>query len=117
MCISPVSWVITFCACRTSEADWLRVNFPQALKTRSSPTAATILFPFSTSSGPPSKITGRSDRIANIEGRTEVIDFKYTKKQSKYDLSEKTTVLKRFQEKGILHPAAQLISYQHFNTE
>ncbi|MBN1471653.1 MAG: PD-(D/E)XK nuclease family protein, partial [Syntrophaceae bacterium] len=61
------------------------------------------------------KITGRSDRIANIAGRTEVIDFKYTKKQSKYDLSEKTTVLKRFQEKGVLHPAAQLIIYQYFN--
>jgi RecB family exonuclease len=61
------------------------------------------------------RITGRSDRIANIQGRAEVIDFKYTKKKSKYDLSEKTTALKRFQEKGILHPAAQLIIYQHFN--
>ncbi len=63
------------------------------------------------------KITGFSDRLANIAGRTEVIDFKYSKKQSKYDLSGKTTVLGRFQEKGVLHPAAQLIIYQHFNKE
>ncbi|MGD0022633.1 MAG: PD-(D/E)XK nuclease family protein [Smithellaceae bacterium] len=63
------------------------------------------------------KITGFSDRLANIAGRTEVIDFKYTKKQSKYDLSGKITVLERFQEKGILHPAAQLIIYQHFNKD
>jgi RecB family exonuclease len=61
------------------------------------------------------KITGCSDRLANIAGRTEVIDFKYSKKQSKYDLSGKTTVLGRFQEKGVLHPAAQLVIYQHFN--
>jgi CRISPR/Cas system-associated exonuclease Cas4 (RecB family) len=61
------------------------------------------------------KITGFSDRLANIAGRTEVIDFKYSKKQSKYDLSGKTTVLGRFKEKGFLHPAAQLIIYQHFN--
>ncbi len=62
------------------------------------------------------KITGRSDRIANIAGRTEVIDFKYSKK-SKYNLSERTSVLERFKEKGILHPAAQLIIYQHFNKD
>ncbi|KUG23929.1 hypothetical protein ASZ90_006275 [hydrocarbon metagenome] len=61
------------------------------------------------------KITGRSDRIAGIEGRTEVIDFKYTKKQDKYDLKGKSSVLERFQEKGILHPAAQLVIYQHFS--
>jgi hypothetical protein len=60
------------------------------------------------------KITGRSDRLAKISGRTEVIDFKYSKKKSKYKISEKTTVLERFSEKGILHPAAQLIIYQHF---
>ncbi len=63
------------------------------------------------------KITGFSDRLANIAGRTEVIDFKYTKKQSKYDLSGKITVLERFQEKGVLHPATQLIIYQHFNKD
>ena len=63
------------------------------------------------------KITGFSDRLAKIAGRTEVIDFKYTKKQSKYDLSGKTTVLQRFIEKGFLHPAAQLVIYQHFNKE
>jgi hypothetical protein len=63
------------------------------------------------------KITGRSDRIADIAGRTEVIDFKYSKKQSKYSLPGKTTVLERFQGKGILHPAAQLMIYQHFNKE
>jgi RecB family exonuclease len=61
------------------------------------------------------KITGRSDRLANTAGRTEVIDFKYSKKQSKYDLPGKTTVLGRFKEKGVLHPAAQLMIYQHFN--
>jgi len=38
------------------------------------------------------KITGRSDRIADIAGRTEVIDFKYSKKQSTYDVSGRTTV-------------------------
>lgn len=63
------------------------------------------------------KITGRSDRIADIAGRTEVIDFKYSKKQSTYDVSGRTTVLERFQEKGVLHPAAQLIIYQHFNKD
>ncbi len=62
------------------------------------------------------KITGRVDRIAGIAGRTEVIDFKYSKK-SKYNLSERTSVLERFKQKGILHPAAQLIIYQHFNKE
>ena len=61
------------------------------------------------------KITGRSDRLARIAGQTEVIDFKYSKKQSKYELPRKSTVLDRFKEKGVLHPAAQLIIYQHFN--
>ena len=61
------------------------------------------------------KITGRSDRLAKISGRTEVIDFKYSKKQSKYNLPVKTTVLERFKEKGALHAAAQLMIYQHFN--
>jgi RecB family exonuclease len=61
------------------------------------------------------KITGRLDRLANIAGRTEVIDFKYSKKIGKYKISERTTVLERFKEKGVLHPAAQLIIYQHFN--
>jgi len=63
------------------------------------------------------KITGRSDRLAKIAGRTEVIDFKYSKKQSKYNLPGKITVLERFKEKGVLHPAAQLIIYQHFNKD
>jgi len=61
------------------------------------------------------KITGRSDRLANIAGRIEIIDFKYSKKQSKYELPKKSTVLERFKEKGVLHPAAQLIIYKHFN--
>jgi RecB family exonuclease len=61
------------------------------------------------------KITGRSDRIASINGRAEVIDFKYTKKQDKYDLKGKSSVPERFMEKNILHPAAQLVIYQHFN--
>jgi hypothetical protein len=61
------------------------------------------------------KITGRTDRLAKIEGRTEVIDFKYSGKQGKYKISEKTSVLKRFKEQNVLHPAAQLMIYQHFN--
>ena len=61
------------------------------------------------------KITGRTDRLARIAGQTEVVDFKYSKKQSKYELPKKSTVLDRFKEKGVLHPAAQLIIYQHFN--
>jgi CRISPR/Cas system-associated exonuclease Cas4 (RecB family) len=63
------------------------------------------------------KITGFSDRLANIAGRTEVIDFKYSKKKDEYKLLKKTTVLERFKEKGVMHPAAQLIIYQHFNKE
>jgi hypothetical protein len=63
------------------------------------------------------KITGSSDRLAKIGERTEVIDFKYSKKQSKYDLSGKTTMLQRFIEQGVLHPAAQLIIYQYFNKD
>jgi RecB family exonuclease len=63
------------------------------------------------------KITGFSDRLANIAGRTEVIDFKYSKKKDEYKLLKKTTVVERFKEKGVLHPAAQLIIYQHFNKE
>ncbi len=35
------------------------------------------------------KITGRSDRLAKIAGRTEVIDFKYSKKQDQVRTSEK----------------------------
>lgn len=61
------------------------------------------------------KITGSSDRLAKIAGRTEVIDFKYSKKKDKFNLPVRTTVLERFKEKGILHPAAQLVIYQHFN--
>ena len=60
------------------------------------------------------KITGRSDRLIEIAGRNEVIDFKYSKNNSKYKISERTTILDRFKEKGILHPAAQLIIYKHF---
>ena len=63
------------------------------------------------------KITGRSDRLASIDGKTQVIDFKYSKKQDKYKLSDKTSVLEQFNEKGVLHPAAQLIIYQHFNKD
>jgi hypothetical protein len=63
------------------------------------------------------KITGFSDRLANIAGRTEVIDFKYFKKKDEYKLLKKTTVLERFKEKGVLHPAAQLVIYQHFYQE
>jgi CRISPR/Cas system-associated exonuclease Cas4 (RecB family) len=63
------------------------------------------------------KITGRSDRLAKISGCTEVIDFKYSKKQSRFNIPARTTVLTRFKEKGILHPAAQLMIYQHFNKD
>ena len=59
------------------------------------------------------KITGRSDRVARIAGRTEVIDFKYSKKKSRFSLPARTTVLERFKDKGILHPAAQLMIYRH----
>lgn len=63
------------------------------------------------------KMTGRSDRLAKIAGRTEVIDFKYSKKQSRFNVPARTTVLERFKEKGVLHPAAQLMIYQYFNEE
>jgi RecB family exonuclease len=63
------------------------------------------------------KITGRTDRLARIDGQAEVVDFKYSKKQSRYELPRKSTVLDRFTEKGVLHPAAQLIIYQHFNKD
>jgi hypothetical protein len=61
------------------------------------------------------KITGRSDRLAEIAGRTEVIDFKYSKKQNKFNIPSRTTVLERFKEKGVLHPVAQLMIYKHFS--
>jgi len=61
------------------------------------------------------KITGRTDRLAKLSGHTEVIDFKYSKKKSSYNISGRINLLERFKEKGILHPAAQLIIYQHFN--
>lgn len=63
------------------------------------------------------KITGRSDRLAKISGRTEVIDFKYSKKQNRYNIPARTTVLERFKAKGVLHPAAQLMIYQQFNKD
>lgn len=62
-------------------------------------------------------ITGFVDRLAEIAGRTDIIDFKYSKKQGRFDLSEKTTVLERFQNKGTLHPAAQLMIYRYFSRE
>ncbi|MBP9531250.1 MAG: PD-(D/E)XK nuclease family protein, partial [Syntrophaceae bacterium] len=62
-------------------------------------------------------ITGRSDRLALLEGNAEVIDFKYSKKRNDFSLSPRETVLERFQKKGILHPAAQLILYRHFIPE
>jgi RecB family exonuclease len=61
------------------------------------------------------KINGRSDRLAKIAGCTEIIDFKYSKKQSRFNVPARTTVLEQFKEKGTLHPAAQLMIYQHFN--
>jgi RecB family exonuclease len=63
------------------------------------------------------KITGRSDRLAKISGRTEVIDFKYSKKQNRFNIPARTTVLERFKAKGVLHPAAQLMIYQQFNKD
>lgn len=63
------------------------------------------------------KITGIVDRIAVMEGQTEIVDFKYARKQGKYELPKKTSVLARFREKRVLHPAAQLIIYQYFNKE
>ncbi|KAF0159741.1 MAG: nuclease [Syntrophaceae bacterium] len=61
------------------------------------------------------KITGRSDRLAKISGCTEVIDFKYSKKHDRFKIPARKTVMERFKEKGILHPVAQLMIYQHFN--
>ncbi|OPY87261.1 MAG: PD-(D/E)XK nuclease superfamily protein [Smithella sp. PtaU1.Bin162] len=61
------------------------------------------------------KITGRSDRVARIAGHTEIIDFKYSKKQVRFNIPVRTTVLELLKEKGILHPAAQLMIYRHFN--
>ncbi len=61
------------------------------------------------------KITGRSDRLAKISGRTEIIDFKYSKKHDRFKIPARKTVLERFKEKNILHPVAQLMIYQHFN--
>jgi CRISPR/Cas system-associated exonuclease Cas4 (RecB family) len=52
--------------------------------------------------------------LAKIAGRTEVIDFKYSKKKISYNISGRTTMLESFKQKGVLHPAAQLIIYQHF---
>ena len=63
------------------------------------------------------KITGRTDRLANLSGHTEVIDFKYSKKKNSYNISGRTSLLERFKEKGVLHPVTQLIIYQHFNKE
>ncbi|MCK7515625.1 MAG: hypothetical protein MZV70_74375 [Desulfobacterales bacterium] len=37
------------------------------------------------------------------------------KSKASINLPQETTVLERFKEKGILHPAAQLMIYQHFN--
>jgi hypothetical protein len=39
------------------------------------------------------KVTGHSDRLAKISGCTEVIDFKYSKKQSRFNIPARTTVL------------------------
>ncbi|HDQ04119.1 MAG TPA: PD-(D/E)XK nuclease family protein, partial [Deltaproteobacteria bacterium] len=61
------------------------------------------------------KIKGFSDRIAKMGERTEVVDFKYSKKRDEFKLPGKTTMLERFREKKILHPAAQLVIYQYFN--
>lgn len=63
------------------------------------------------------KITGRLDRLAKISGRTEVIDFKYSKKQNRFNIPARTTVLERFKAKGVLHPAAQLMIYQQFSKD
>jgi RecB family exonuclease len=64
------------------------------------------------------KITGRSDRLAKLSGRTEVIDFKYSKKQIRFHIPARgATILERFQAKGVLHPVAQLMIYQHFNKD
>ncbi|MGV8059737.1 MAG: PD-(D/E)XK nuclease family protein [Smithellaceae bacterium] len=59
------------------------------------------------------KITGYSDRLASIAGRKEVIDFKHSKKSSRFNLPVRINMLEHFREKGILHAAAQLMIYQH----
>lgn len=60
------------------------------------------------------KITGRSDRLARISGRIKVIDFKYSKKKNNFNISPKTNVVEQLKEKGLLHPASQLMIYHHF---
>jgi len=61
------------------------------------------------------QIRGRVDRLAKISDRTEVIDFKYSKKHDKFNIPARKSVLEHFKENGVLHPAAQLMIYQHFN--
>ncbi len=45
------------------------------------------------------------------------MDFKYSKKKSDFNISSKTNVVEQLEDKGILHPAAQLMIYHHFIRE
>lgn len=63
------------------------------------------------------KITGRTDRLANLSGHIKVIDFKYSKKESGFKISGKTKLLENLKDKGVLHPAAQLIIYLYYNKQ
>ena len=63
------------------------------------------------------RITGVCDRLALIDGKTEVIDFKYSKISDKYIFPVKQSVAESFEGKGDLHPAAQLMIYHHFLPE
>ena len=63
------------------------------------------------------RLTGVCDRLATIDGKTEIIDFKYSKLSDKYKFPSRQSVAERFLEKGALHPAAQLMIYRHFLPE
>ena len=56
------------------------------------------------------KITGFSDRLANIAGRTEVIDFKYSKKKDEYKLSKKQRCWRALKKNVFCTPRHSLLS-------
>jgi RecB family exonuclease len=63
------------------------------------------------------RIKGVCDRLAEIDGKTQVIDFKYSKISDRYNISQKKSVTDRFAQSGLLHPVAQLMIYRHFLPE
>lgn len=63
------------------------------------------------------RIKGVCDRLAEIDGKTQIVDFKYSKISDRYNISQKKSVTDRFAQSGFLHPAAQLMIYRHFLPE